>query len=79
MIMQSKFTSWGKKESEIMALTEKATATLVPLGALLSDAGLLAEIVTVKYDSGAGLYIMLTLSPSFGRLPNTNIVNAAKS
>lgn len=79
MIMQSKFTSWGKKESQIMALTEKATAPFIPLGALLSEAGLLAENVTVKYDSVAGLYIMLTLSPSFGLLPNTNTVNAAKS
>lgn len=62
-----------------MALAEKATAPLVPPGALLSEAGLLAENVTVKYDSVAGLYIMLTLSPCFGCSPNTNAVNAAKS
>lgn len=44
-----------------MALTEKATAALSPTGALHSKGGLLAENVTVKYDSSPGLYIILML------------------
>lgn len=48
-----------------MALTEKATAALSPTGALHSKGGLLAENVTVKYDSSPGLYIILMLPLPF--------------
>lgn len=54
-----------KRKSLIMALTEKATAALGPTGALHSKGGLLAENVTVKYDSSPGLYIILMLPLPF--------------